>query len=301
MELDRAQKELLTIRDFIRWASSRFNENRLCFGHGTDNARDEAERLILNALHLQSECCDDLLDSRLTADERKLLSVVIATRVHDRIPAAYINGKTWFAGLEFKVDERALIPRSPLAEVVEQGFQPWIDPNNVKRVLDLCTGGGCIGIASAVYLPDSEVHLSDISEDALQLARINVDAHQLADRVSLFQSDLYAALNVDVKYDVIVSNPPYVDQDDFDSMPPEYRHEPELGLRAGRDGLDIVKRILVEAADFLTPDGILLAEVGNSAAALEKLYPAVPFTWLELARGGHGVFVFSKRELEQYF
>ncbi|MEM8498836.1 MAG: 50S ribosomal protein L3 N(5)-glutamine methyltransferase [Pseudomonadota bacterium] len=300
-DLDVASKELHTIRDFIRWGTSRFNENRLYFGHGTDNAWDESVQLVMHALHLPMETGREILDARLTSEERKLLTVVLATRIKERIPAAYLNGEAWFAGLRFKADERALIPRSPIAELIERGFEPWKVANDIGSVLDLCSGGGCIGIAAAHYLPEAKVVLADLSEAALELAAINVGEHHLQSRIEIYHSDLFSALPDNETYDVIVSNPPYVDADDFGSMPAEYRHEPEMALAAGDDGLDIVHRILRYAAQKLNNGGVLIVEVGNSQPALEANYPAIPFNWLEFERGGHGVFCLDKSELEKHF
>lgn len=300
-DLDIASKELYTIRDFIRWGTSRFCENRLYFGHGTDNAWDESVQLVMRALHLPMEAGSEILDARLTSEERKLLTVVIATRIKERIPAAYLNGEAWFAGLRFKADERALIPRSPIAELIERGFEPWKASSDIANILDLCTGGGCIGIAAAHYLPDAKVVLADLSEAALELAAINVGEHHLQSRIDIYHSDLFSALPDNEAYDLIVSNPPYVDADDFDNMPAEYRHEPEMALAAGDDGLDIVHRILREASHKLNEGGVLIVEVGNSQPALEASYPAIPFNWLEFERGGHGVFVLDKSELEKHF
>ena len=300
-DLDIASKELLTVRDFIRWGASRFAENNLCFGHGTDNAWDEAVQLVLHSLHLPPESGTEVLDARLTSVERKLVTVVLATRIKERIPAAYLNGVAWFAGLQFKSDERALIPRSPIAELIENGFAPWIDSSRIGRVLDLCTGGGCIGIATAFHLPESRVDISDVSEAALDLARTNIDSHGVEDRVFAYQSDLFSSLPEDAAYDLIVSNPPYVDSSDFSKMPAEFHHEPVIALEAGDDGLELVHRILQDAAQRLTDHGVLIVEVGNSDLALTRALPNVPFTWLEFSRGGHGVFMLTKEQLEAHF
>ncbi|MFK7733169.1 MAG: 50S ribosomal protein L3 N(5)-glutamine methyltransferase [Pseudomonadales bacterium] len=300
-DLDVASKELHTVRDFIRWGTSRFNENRLYFGHGTDNAWDESVQLVMRALHLPMESGGEVLDARLTSEERKLLTVVIATRIKERIPVAYLNGEAWFAGLRFKADERALIPRSPIAELIERGFEPWKAAHEIGQVLDLCTGGGCIGIAAAHYLPDARVTLADLSEPALELAAINVREHHMQPHIDIYHSDLFSSLPENETYDLIVSNPPYVDAEDFASMPAEYRHEPEMALTAGDDGLDIVHRILREASHWLNDQGVLIVEVGNSQPALEASYPAIAFNWLEFERGGHGVFALDKSELQKHF
>ena len=294
-------KELHTVRDFVRWAVSRFTQNKLCFGHGTDNAWDEALQLVLHSLHIPLECTQDILDARLTSVEKNLVQVVVNTRVQDRIPVPYLTGVAWFAGLPFKVDERVLIPRSPIAELLEQGFEPWIDSVRVERILDLCTGCGCIGIAAAHYFPAAEVDLLDVSAEALEVAEQNIAKHDMADSVRAIQSDLFAECDEQGAYDVIVSNPPYVDQGDLDSMPAEYHHEPRLALAAGDDGLNLVKRILVEAAYYLKPEGVLIVEVGNSERALCEVFPEVAFTWLEFQRGGQGVFVLTAEQLRHYF
>jgi len=288
--------ELLTIRDFIRWGASEFTAAKLYFGHGTDNAWDEAEQLVLHAIHLTPPLADEWLSARLTRIEREAVANHFQRRIEERIPAAYITGQAWFAGLPFIVDERVLVPRSPIGELIQQQFKPWIN-NEPAQILDLCTGSGCIGIACAYAFPDAEVQLSDISFDALAVAEENIQQHNLEDRVFAMQSDLFANL-AGQKFDLIVSNPPYVDADDLATMPPEYHAEPEIGLGSGDDGLDFTRRLLQEASDYLTEDGVLIVEVGNSWIALEEAYPNVPFTWIEFERGGHGVFVLKKSDLE---
>lgn len=290
---------LITIQDFIRWGASRFSSAGLFFGHGTDNPIDEAAHLVLGAVNLGPELPAGLREGRLTPAERVLVTELIERRVAERVPAAYLTGRARFAGLDFLVSRDVLVPRSPIAELVEAGFEPWIDPDSVGRVLDLCSGSGCIGIAAAVYLPDADVDLLDISPAALEVARRNVERHRVADRVRVLASDLFASLSGD-RYDVIVSNPPYVARREYDSLPPEYRQEPEVGLLGGEDGLDLVVRILDSAAHHLTDDGILVVEVGSSAAELERRFPAVPFTWLEFERGGEGVFLLTRAQLERH-
>jgi ribosomal protein L3 glutamine methyltransferase len=290
---------LITIQDYIRWGASRFNGAGLFFGHGTDNALDEAAQLVLHALHLEPGLPAAFRDCRLTPGERVAASELIERRVVERTPAAYLTGRAWFAGLELAVDPRVLVPRSPIAELIESGFDPWMDGERIGRVLDLCTGSGCIGIAAAVYLPDADVDLVDISAGALEVARANVERHGVGDRVRVIQSDLFDALAGN-RYDVIVSNPPYVSQAEYDALPDEYRREPELGLLAGEDGLDLAVRILRDAGDFLTDQGILILEVGASAEALEQRIPGVPWTWLDLERGGEGVLLLTREQLDLY-
>ncbi|MBV5309012.1 50S ribosomal protein L3 N(5)-glutamine methyltransferase [Chromatium okenii] len=287
---------LITIQDFVRWGASRFNAAKLSFGHGTDNAIDEATHLVLSALHLAPALPPGLRECRLTPAERVAVCELIERRIAERLPASYLSGRAWFAGLEFTVNQQVLIPRSPIAELVEAGFDPWIDSERITRVLDLCTGSGCIGIAAAIYLPDVDVDLVDISPAALEIAQHNVAQHHLTDRVQVLESDLFTALS-EHHYDVIVSNPPYVSRAELDSLPAEYHNEPALGLFGGEDGLDLVMNILSVAADYLNDGGILIVEVGNSAPTLESRLPKVPFTWLEFERGGEGVFLLTRAQL----
>lgn len=288
--------DLFTLRDFIRWSASQFINAKLYFGHGTDNAWDEAEQLVLYAVHLTPPLDSEWLSARLTLQEREQVLEVIQRRINERIPAAYITGEAWFAGLPFTVDERVLVPRSPIAELILKGFEPWLN-NPPREILDLCTGSGCIGIACAYAFPEAEVQLSDISYDALAVADENIQRHNLEDRVFAIQSDLFANLG-GRKFDLIVSNPPYVDAEDLASMPEEYQAEPPIGLGSGEDGLDFTRRLLAEAADYLTDDGILIVEVGNSWVALADAYPDLPFTWIEFERGGHGVFMLHRDDLK---
>lgn len=290
--------DLATVRDYLRYATSRFAASDIHFGHGTDNPWDEAVHLVLRSLSLPLENNTVFLDARLTRKERELLLDRIERRVQDRVPVAYLLGEAWFMGLPFRVDERVLIPRSPIAELLESGLQPWLGEQPVQRILDLCTGSGCIGIGAALVFPDAQVDLSDVSEDALAVAEANIDRHQVRDRVRTIRSDVFA--DITGRYDVILSNPPYVDARDMAVMPEEYRHEPELGLAAGEDGLDIVRRILAGAADHLSEEGLLIVEVGNSWPALEESCPDLPFTWLEFENGGDGVFLLRAAELRDW-
>lgn len=296
-DFDAARDELLTIRDFLRWGASEFIAAKLFYGHGTDNPWDEAEQLVLHAINLSPPLGDEWLDARLTLPERKKVVANLARRIQERVPAAYITRQAWFAGLPFVVDERVLVPRSPIGELIQKQFEPWL-VNEPAQILDLCTGSGCIGIACAYAFPEAYVQLSDISFDALAVAEENIEQHGLAERVFAMQSDLFENLQGQV-FDLIVSNPPYVDAEDMASLPEEYHAEPELGLASGDDGLDFTRRLLTEAVDYLSEQGVLLVEVGNSWPALEAAYPALPFTWIEFERGGHGVFVLNAEDLRK--
>ncbi len=292
--------ELTTIVDFIRHAASRFEANGLCLGHGHDSALDEAMHLVLSALHLPPDMPPVYAQSRLTADERWRLCRLIDRRISERLPVAYLVGETWFAGICFKSDERALVPRSPLAELIPAGFEPWLAEQTQPRVLDLCTGSGCIGLATAVHHPSWQVDLVDISTDALALARENRTALGLdGERVRLVHSDLFAGLQ-GRRYDLIVSNPPYVSQTEFDGLPAEYRHEPALGLVCGEDGMDLVLRMLAEAPAHLHEHGVLIVEVGASEPLLLARLPQVPFTWLEFDSGPMGVAAIDRATLLEH-
>ncbi len=291
--------QLRTIRDFIRLGVSLFNREELHFGHGTDNALDEAVWLVLHALHLPPDFPADYFDTRLTDPEKREVMALLRRRVEERLPVPYLINSAWFAGLEFYVDERVLIPRSPVAELVEQGFSPWIEPGRVGRILDLCTGGGCIAIACAVAFPQAAVDASELSAEALEVAAINVERHHLREQLELIHSDLFERLQ-GRRYDIIVSNPPYVDAGEMAALPPEFRHEPRMALAAGGDGLDIVRRILAGAAEHLNPGGILVVEVGNSEQALVEAFPELPFVWLEFERGGEGVFLLTREQLQAH-
>jgi ribosomal protein L3 glutamine methyltransferase len=275
------------------------NASELYFGHGTDNSWDESVALVLQSLNLPWDFSADLWSCRVTEEERELLYSNIDKRVNDRTPVPYLTNEAWFCELPFYVDERVLVPRSPLAEAVQAKFFPWIS-DEPERILDLCSGSGCIGIASAVHFEDAEVVLLDLSVDALEVANINIAKHDLEDRVTARQSDCFSGLGAEDEgsFDLIVSNPPYVDSDDIASMPEEYRHEPMLGLESGVDGLDLTRKILKDAAKYLKPNGILIVEVGNSWVALEAAYPQVSFMWLEFEHGGHGVFMLTADQLK---
>lgn len=288
--------DLITVRDYLRYATTRFVEAGVYHGHGADNPWDEAVLLVMRSLQLPLEDNTLFLDARLVREERQTILERIDRRVYDRTPIAYLIGEAWFMEMPFKVDKRVLIPRSPLAELLQSGLQPWLGDREVTRLLDLCTGSGCIGIAAATVFEDAEVDLTDVSDGALEVAGENILYHGVEDRVRAFYSDVFDG--VEGRYDVILSNPPYVDAEDMAAIPEEYRHEPELGLAAGIDGLDVARRILADAADHLNPGGLLVVEVGNSWVALEEAYPELPFTWIGFERGGHGVFVLTAEELK---
>lgn len=290
---------LLSITDYIRWGASRFKEAGLFFGHGTDNALDEAAALVLHALNLPPDLPLNWFDSRLTEEEKEKIVGLMRRRIDERIPLPYLTGESWFAGLRFAVNPHVLIPRSPIAELVENGFEPWVESAEVRRILDLCCGSGCIGIAAAIYLQETEVDLVDISDEALLVARQNIQEHNLEYRAKLIKSDLFSELK-EGEYDVIVTNPPYVGRSELLQLPKEYSYEPVLALEAEDDGLSIVAQILRQAASYLTPRGVLVVEVGNSAEALMQRYPDIPFLWIDFERGGEGVFLLTAEELKKY-
>lgn len=291
--------ELITIRDLIRFATSQFNEAGLYFGHGTDNAWDDASALVFHTLHLPHSLYANTIDTRITKEERVNILDLIDQRIKRRLPVPYLTKEAWFSGLSFYIDERVLIPRSPIAELIEKQFEPWIDAEDVTHILDLCTGSGCIAIACAKAFSNAKVDASDISSDALTVAKINTLRHHVEEQVTLIHSDLFDTLPA-AQYDIIVSNPPYVSAAEMSELPDEYQHEPQSGLAAGVDGLDFARRILKDAPAYLSPHGILVVEVGNSEAALADAYPNIPFTWLTFENGGGGVFVLTKEQLVGY-
>ena len=292
-------EQLVTIKDCIRWAVSRFNEAELHYGHGMTSALDEAVYLSLYALHLPHDFASSYFDARLLHEEKLQIIHLCVQRIESRQPAAYLTNEAWFMGLKFYVNEHVLVPRSPIAELIEQRFEPWVDAEQVDSILDLCTGSACIAIACAYAFDWADVDAVDISSSALQVAEKNVEEHDLQDRVSLIESNLFS--NVSPRqYDLIVSNPPYVDAEDMQTLPDEFLHEPELGLAAGQDGLDLVIPLLQQARQHLTDQGILVVEVGNSHYALQERFPQVAFNWLEFERGGHGVFLLTAQQLDDY-
>ena len=288
-----------TIRQLIHDGAARLESAGLVFGHGTDNALDESATLVLHALELPFDVTDEQLDTVPSARQAGRVDTLLEQRISSRKPAAYLTGEAWFAGLPFYVDERVLVPRSPIAELIEEGFSPWVDQGGIAHILDLCTGSGCIGIASALAFPDARVDLADLSTDALEVARRNIRRHALDSRVRAIESDLFGNLG-DNRYDLIVSNPPYVADEEVRRLPEEYRHEPALGLSAGDDGLDLVIRLLNAAPAHLGPGGMLVVEVGYSQPLLESAFPEIPFLWLEFAYGGEGVFLLEREQLVEY-
>ena len=295
-----ASEHLLTLRDYVRFAASRFMEAGLYFGHGTAGPLDEAAALVLHSLHLPYDLPGGYFEARLIPAEREAVLALIQRRIEERIPLAYLTHEAPFAGLTFYVDERVLVPRSPIAELIEQRFSPWLEADAVTDILDLCTGSGCIAIACAVAFPEARVDAADVSAEALEVAHMNVRRHELEDRVALVESDVFSGL-AGKHYDLIVSNPPYVNAEEWRGLPEEFHAEPRIGLESGEDGLDCVRRILDRAAEHLKPGGLLVVEVGSAADALVLSFPDVPFCWLEFERGGDGVFLLTAEQVNRYF
>ena len=287
---------LSTVRDYIRWGASRFAEAKLFHGHGTATALDDAAALVLFSLHLPYNLSDSYFSAQLTFEERDKIIALIEQRVNTRVPTAYLTHEAIFAGLAFYVDERVLVPRSPIAELIREQFVPWVDADQVQHVLDLCTGSACIAIACGYAFPDAQVDAVDLSLDALEVAKINVEKHQIAEQVSLHHSDLFSALP-SKKYDLIVSNPPYVAISEWEQLPAEFHAEPEMGFTGGESGLDLVFKILVDAAEYLTEQGVLIIEVGSSAETLQQMFPEIPFYWLNFEQGGDGVFLLTAEQV----
>lgn len=299
IQINDAITQLDTIRDFIRWAVTQFNQKNLVYGHGTDNAWDEAVNLILTCLRLAPDIDTHVLDAKLCLNEKKFIAKKIQERIEKRIPVPYLVNEAWFAGLNFYVDQRVIIPRSPIAELIEEQFSPWVEEGNLGHMLDLCTGSGCIAISCALTFPEAKIDAVDLSESALEVAKRNVARYGLEDSLQLYTSDLFNALE-GKRYDLIVSNPPYVADQEYSGLPSEYKHEPREALLSGEDGLEIIKRILAEAEQYLTPTGVLIVEVGAAQEVLEAAYPDVPFTWLQFERGGEGVFLLTAQELKEF-
>lgn len=291
-------ENLRTVQDFIRWTSSQLSLSDVFLGHGTDNPIDEAKQLILATLGLSLYIPTEFYSANLTNDEKQELFAIIQKRIIDRVPTPYLTNQAWFCGHSFYIDERVLIPRSPIGELIDNHFQSLL-LQPPQQILDLCTGSGCIGIACAYAFPEAQIDITDISLEALDVAQQNIDLHEMNFQVMPMQSDLFNDIP-EKQYDLIVTNPPYVDNEDMGDLPDEFSYEPKLALEAGFDGLDIVKRILRDAIDYLSPQGVLVCEVGNSWVSLQEQYPQVPFNWLEFERGGLGVFSITREELIQY-
>ena len=292
-----ARDELSTLRDLMRFAVGRFNAAGVFFGHGTDNAWDEAAYLLLHGLHLPIDQLEPYLDARLTTIERATVLELIRRRIDERLPAAYLTREAWLGDFRFYVDERVIVPRSHIAELLRDQLSPWVnDPWAVGRVLDMCTGSGCLAILAAEAFPEATIDAIDISSDALAVARINVDAYELGERIRLIESNAFTAVP-DERYDVIISNPPYVNAESMAVLPEEYRREPELALASGADGLDFVRTLIAQAARHLTPNGILVVEIGHNKEALEQAFPRLSFVWLDTSAGDRFVFMLRHKDL----
>ncbi|MFA5826402.1 MAG: 50S ribosomal protein L3 N(5)-glutamine methyltransferase [Gallionellaceae bacterium] len=289
--------DLLTVRDWLRFAVSAFTENKLSFGHGSASAYDEAAYLVLHTLHLPLDTLEPFLDARLTQHEKKALGELLKLRVEKKIPAAYLTHEAYLGALRFYVDERVIVPRSFIAELLHESLFPWIESaDNIRNVLDMCTGSSCLAILAAHVFPQAEVDAVDLSSDALAVAKRNVDDYKLHERVHLIESNLFAKLG-GKKYDIIISNPPYVDAESVAALPAEYLHEPELALGSGKDGLDATREILKQAAEHLNPGGILIVEIGHNRDALEAAYPQLAFNWLDVSAGDEFVFLLHREDL----
>jgi ribosomal protein L3 glutamine methyltransferase len=289
----------VTLGQVITRYAQRLSKAKLYFGHGSDNAFDEAAELVIYACGFRHQDAPAIYSKKLTQSQRESVLELVNHRIKRRIPAAYLTHRMWFAGHEFYVDERVLVPRSPIAELIQAKFAPWIDASKIKRVLDIGTGSGCIAIATALALPHAQVDAADVSVDALAVTKVNIGRHKLRTRVRMIQSNVFGGLN-GKRYDLIVSNPPYVSAAEVRDLPKEYRHEPQLGLLAGDDGLSVVRVILAQAEQHLAPRGVLIVEVGNTEDRLQAAYPRVPFMWLEFEHGGGGVFVLTAEQLREH-
>lgn len=293
-------QQLTTVIDFIRYCATQMNQSDVYFGHGTDNAWDDALALVMHVIDMPIALGQKVMHARLLEQEKQQILTLLQQRIEAHIPLPYLTNHSFYCGLDFYVDERVLIPRSPIAELIETQFEPWLAAESVNNILELCTGSGCISIAMAYAFENASIIASDISEDALAVAAINVDNHGVEQQLSLIESDVYQAIP-EITFDLIVANPPYVSHDEMATLPQEFHVEPELALAADNNGLDIVNRILQGAKSRLSEHGILVVEVGNSWQALEAQYPTVPFTWLEFERGGDGVFLLTYQQLHEYF
>lgn len=297
MHYPHVTEELFTIRDWLRFTVSRFEESNIFFGHGTDNAYDEAVWLILSALHLPLDTLDNFIDARITESERKHLAHLIERRISEHTPTAYLLREAWLKGFKFYVDERVIVPRSFIAELLENGLSPWVDyPEMIESAADICTGSGCLGVLLAHAFPNAEVDVIDISPDAIAVANINITNYALQDRITAIESDMFSAL-AGKRYDLIISNPPYVDAPSMAQLPHEYRNEPQIALGSGEAGLDHTHTLLKEAANHLNEGGLLIVEIGHNRDALLKSYPDLPFTWLEVESGDQFVFLLYKEQL----
>jgi ribosomal protein L3 glutamine methyltransferase len=294
---EQAREELSTLRDLMRFAVSRFSEAGVFFGHGTDNAWDEAAYLLLHSLHLPvDQPLDPCMDARLTAAERAGALDLLRRRIAERVPAAYLTREAWLGDYRFYVDERVIVPRSHIAELLREQLSPWInDPWAVKRALDMCTGSGCLAILAAEAFPEAAIDAADVSPDALAVARINVEDYALGARIRLVESDAFAALPGE-RYDLIIANPPYVAAGSMEKLPEEYRREPRLALAGGDDGLDFVRALLREAPGHLAPEGLLIVEIGNNRDALERAFPRLSFVWLDTSAGDRSVFMLRRKD-----
>lgn len=294
---------MVTVESLIKETADKFNESNLTFGHGTDNAIDEAAYLIFGYLDLNHDKAEEAYQKTISNEDLIEIDKLIDCRINQNRPVAYLINKAWFVGLEFFVDERVLVPRSPLAELIANKLRPWADDKLVTRALDMGTGSGCIAIALGKFFPDIEIDAIDYSPEALQVANINLEYHKMTDRINLIESDFFSNLSENQYsnyYDLIISNPPYVDQEDISNMAPEFHHEPILGLASGKDGLESVKILLRESCKYLRDNGLLIVEVGNSRQALEECYPTLPFIWIDFKLGGEGVFLLMKSDLEAH-
>ncbi|EPF75288.1 50S ribosomal protein L3 N(5)-glutamine methyltransferase [Acinetobacter indicus] len=316
--LQEAAETLVTIRDFIRFGVTALRQYDAHLGQGTEDYFAESSALVLQTLSLDWNADAEILDAKLLPSEKQEFLSLLERRINERTPTSYLLNLAYFYGKPFYVDERVLIPRSPIAELIENRFAPYCldengqigeannnlpanpNPQMPRRILDMCTGSGCIAIALAYAFPDAEVDATDISKDALEVAAINTEHHNMQYQVALLESDLFSKIPAENQYDLIVSNPPYVDAEDMADLPDEFRHEPELALAAGQDGLDLVRKMLAQAADYLTEDGLIVIEVGNSEWAMKQNFNTVDFHWLQFQKGGSGIFALTAAQCRQY-